>query len=72
MTPGYIQKPKQYKVEDLDYEKAVEANGNNRYALIIESAMEHRQANRKKHPVARDSYMKSLFDKAESVKRNLV
>lgn len=66
VAPGYIRKPKQYKVEDLDYEKAVRAHGNNRYALIVESAMEYRQENRKKNLIARDSYMKPLFDKAES------
>ena len=60
---------KKYKVEDLDYEKAVEASENNRYAMIIAAAAEHRRLNRKKISGQRISSLEPLFALVESGKK---
>ena len=56
---------KEYRIEDFDYEKAVENSGNHRFKMIVDVAEKHRKDNRKKRGLARESVMKPLFELAE-------
>jgi DNA-directed RNA polymerase subunit K/omega len=58
---------KEYRVEDLDYEKAVDNHGN-RYSLVLAAALQHRSENRKRVSGYRTSTMKPLFEQAQQGK----